>query len=215
MAKAVKTPRAYDTPRRREQAAATRGEIVAAALRLFEREGYAATTIAAVAREAGVATKTVYLGFESKAGLLRAAWNHTLRQEDPDRPMGQHPGYLEALEADKPEDQLRLNARNSRLGKLRIAKLAAVIREAAPLDPAIATLWERINAEYHANQRAIVERLAAKKALRRGLDVDRATDLLWTINHPDTWQLLVVRRGWSPEEYERWSADTACAQLLR
>jgi AcrR family transcriptional regulator len=214
MPKAVKTSRAYDSSRRREQAAATRDDIVAAALRLFELDGYAATTIAAVAREAGVATKTVYLGFETKAGLLRAAWNHTLRAEDPDRPMGQHPGYLEALEAAEPERQLRVNARNSRLGKLRIGALAAVIREAAPLDPEIAALWERINSEYHGNQRAIVERIAAKKALRRGLDVDRATDILWTINHPDTWQLLVGRRGWTPEDYERWAGDTACEQLL-
>jgi len=58
-----------------------------------------------------------------------------------------------------------------------------------------------------------VESLAAKKALR--LDVDKAADVLWTLNHPNLWQLLVLQRGWTPAEYERWFADTACAQLLR
>jgi hypothetical protein len=27
--------------------------------------------------------------------------------------------------------------------------------------------------------------------------------------------LLVGERGWPPEQWERWFADTACAQLLR
>ena len=45
--------------------------------------------------------------------------------------------------------------------------------------------------------------------------MDRATDILWTLNHPDVWQLLVGERGWTPEQYEEWFGDTVCAQLLR
>jgi len=89
-----------------------------------------------------------------------------------------------------------------------------VIRSAAPTDPDIAALWGRIQTEFHANQRAIVERLAERKALRPGLGVDRATDILWTLNHPDVWQLLVGERGWTPDQFEEWFGDTACAQLL-
>jgi hypothetical protein len=62
--------------------------------------------------------------------------------------------------------------------------------------------------------RVIVEALHAKGALRAGLDVKRATDILWTLNHPDLWQLLVADRGWTPDEYEQWFADSACSQLL-
>jgi AcrR family transcriptional regulator len=210
MAEGVK--RAYDSPRRREQAAATRAEILDAAERLFLRDGYAATTMAAIAREARVALKTVYVAFETKPGLLRALWNNRLRAEDEDRPMGRHPMFLEVLDERDPERKLRLNARNSRLGKLRIAALADVIRSAAPADADIATLWERINREYHANQQAVVRSLAELGALH--MDEARATDILWTLNHPNTWQLLVRERGWAPEEYERWSADAACAELL-
>jgi hypothetical protein len=56
--------------------------------------------------------------------------------------------------------------------------------------------------------------LQAKKALRPGLDVTRANDILWTLNHPDVWQLLVGQRGWTPEQYEQWFGDTICSQLL-
>jgi AcrR family transcriptional regulator len=206
--------RPYNSPRRREQAAATRAVILEAAQRLFERDGYAATTIAAVAAEAGVAVKTVYVAFETKSGLLRALWNQLLRGDDGDAPVAAREWYREAVEEPDPERQLRLNARNSRAAKTRIGAVLDVIRTAANTDPDMEKLWGRIQTEFHANQRVIVESLDDKKALRPGLDVDRATDILWTLNHPDVWQLLVRQRGWTPEEYERWFADTACSQLL-
>ena len=214
MAQRVKT-RSYNSSRRREQAAATRRDILGAAQRLFERQGYAATTMAAIAAEAGVALKTVYLAFETKSGVLRALWNQLLRGDEGEAPVAERNWYREVVEEPDPQRQLRLNARNSRAAKTRIAGVLKVIREAAPVDPDTGALWERIQTEFHANQRVIVERLAERKALRRGLDVDRATDILWTLNHPDVWQLLVGERGWTPEQYEQWFGDTACSQLLR
>jgi len=214
MAERVKT-RSYNSSRRREQAAATRRDILGAAQRLFERQGYAATTMAAIAAEAGVALKTVYLAFETKSGVLRALWNQLLRGDEGEAPVAERSWYREVVEEPDPQRQLRLNARNSRAAKTRIAGVLKVIREAAPVDSDTGALWERIQTEFHANQRVIVERLAQRKALRRGLDVDRATDILWTLNHPDVWQLLVGERGWTPEQYEQWFGDTACSQLLR
>jgi hypothetical protein len=90
-----------------------------------------------------------------------------------------------------------------------------VIRAAAGLDPDIAELWQRIHTEYRANQREVVESLNRRRALKRGLSVDRAADILWTINHPSTWHLLVSECGWTAEEYERWSAQAACRELLK
>lgn len=213
MAQRVKT-RSYNSSRRREQAAATRRDILGAAQRLFERQGYAATTMAAIAAEAGVALKTVYLAFETKSGVLRVLWNQLLRGDEGEAPVAERGWYREVVEEPDPQRQLRLNARNSRAAKTRIAGVLKVIREAAPVDSDTGALWERIQTEFHANQRVIVERLAQRKALRRGLDVDRATDILWMLNHPDVWQLLVGQRGWTPEQYEQWFGDTACSQLL-
>jgi AcrR family transcriptional regulator len=207
--------RRYNSPRRREQAAATRRDILDAAQRLFERHGYAATTMAAIAAEAGVALKTVYVGFETKSGVLRALWNRQLRGERDDVPVAGQAWYREVLDEPDPERQLRLNARNSSRIKQRIAAVLEAIRSGAPVDPDVDALWRRIQTEYHANQRAIVESVAAKGALRPGLSVDRAADILYALNHPNVWQILVGERGWTAEEHERWSADGACSQLLR
>lgn len=214
MAEPVKQPRRYDSPRRREQAAATRRDILVAAQRLFERDGYAATTMAAVAAEAGVAPKTVYVAFETKSGLLRALWNMLLRGDQDDVPVAQRRWYLDVLEEPDPVRKLRLNARNARVVKQRIGALLGVIRSAATAESDIAALWDRIQRDFHENQQRVVEGLHAGKGLRRDLDVARATDVLWTLNHPDVWLLLVRERGWTPEQWEQWFADTACQQLL-
>jgi AcrR family transcriptional regulator len=213
MADAVKTRR-YESPRRREQAAATRRQVLEAAQRLFERQGYASTTMAAIASEAGVALKTVYVAFETKSGLLRALWHLRLRGDEDAAPVAERRWYQELLEEPDPERQLRLVARNSRIVKERAGVLLGVIRSAAPTDPDIAELWARIQTDFYDNQRAIVKTLHARKALRRGLGVARAADVLWTLNHPDLWLLLVGERGWTPAEWERWFADTARSQLL-
>src|SRR5215210_5351591 len=142
MAQPVKS-RAYDSSRRRAQAAATRRDILEAAQGLFEQRGYAATTMSAIAAEANVALKTVYLAFETKSGVLRALWNLLLRG-DPDVPIAEQPWYREVVEEPDPELQLRLNARNSRQGKSRIAAILDVIRSAAATDADIDALWNRI-----------------------------------------------------------------------
>ncbi len=215
MADGVKTTRRYDSPRRREQAAATRGAILEAAQPLFERQGYAATTMAAIAAEAGVALKTVYVAFETKSGVLRALWHLLLRGDEADVPIGERDWYREVVAEPDPERKLRLGAHNARLVKERAAAIMDVIREGAPADPDIEALWARIQTDFYDNQRVIVASLHTMKALRRGLDVTGATDILWTLNHPDVWQLLVVQRGWTPERYEQWFADTVIAQLLK
>jgi AcrR family transcriptional regulator len=213
MAERVKTRR-YESPRRREQAAATRRQILEAAQRLFERQGYAATTMAAIAAEAGVALKTVYVAFETKSGLLRALWHLLLRGDEEDAPVADRRWYQDVLEEPDPDRLVRLTASNSRAVKERAGALMGVIRSAASTDADIAQLWARIQADFHDNQRGIVEALHARRALRPGLGVARAADVLWTLNHPDLWLLLVGERGWTPAQWERWFADVVRSQLL-
>ena len=171
--------------------------------------------MAAIAAEAGVALKTVYVAFETKSGVLRALWHLLLRGDEADVPMGERQWYRDVLAEPDPRRQVRLVAQNSRAVKTRAAALMKVIRDAAPTEPDIEALWSRIQSDFHEIQRPIVAALDERDALRPGLDVVRATDLLWTLNHPDLWHLLVGERGWSAEEYEQWFADAVCVQLLR
>ena len=212
MADRVKRP--YDSPLRREQATATRRRILEAAQRLFERDGFTATTMAALASEAGVSLKTVYLAFETKTGVLRALWHVLLRGDDEPDPVGARAWFRAVLDEPDPRQKLRLNVQNAKVVRGRIGPLLDVIRDAAPTEPELASLWERIQLEFYENQRAVVEDLHRRKALRSGLDVARASDILWTLNHPDVYRLVVSRRGWTPDEHEAWLADLLCDQLL-
>ena len=102
MAAAEKSRRPYHSPRREEQAAATRRGILEAARVLFERDGYAATTMEAIAAEAGVALKTAYLPFATKSGLLRALWDLQLKGDDAEAPVAQHDWFQEVLDEPDP-----------------------------------------------------------------------------------------------------------------
>jgi AcrR family transcriptional regulator len=206
--------RAYDSTRRREQAAAGRRGILTAAQALFSAQGYAATTMAQVAEAANVSLKTVYLAFETKAGLVRALWDVALRGE-PDIAVANQPWYRAVLDEPDPRRKLMLTASNSRAVKERIGAVLEVIRGSAPVDPDLAALWDLIQTDFHANQRVIVQQLYDAGRLRKGLSVDEGTDILWTLNHPDVWLLLVGARGWTPGRWEAWFTDAASTQLLR
>jgi AcrR family transcriptional regulator len=214
MVKEHASRRAYNSPRRQQQAAATRRTILEAAERLFLQDGYPATTMEAIAAEAGVSLKTAYLPFSTKSGLLRALWDLRLKSDDADAPVVQHEWFREVLEEPDPVRKLQLNARNSAAAKTRIGGLFRVIRGAAEIDADCGALWRLIQSDFYANQQMIVESIHRGGGLRLGLSVATGTDILWTLNHPDAWMLLAGQRSWSPHAYEAWLAQTSCAQLL-
>jgi hypothetical protein len=114
-----------------------------------------------------------------------------LKGDQDEAAVAERPWYREVVEEPDPERQLRRNAGNAREVKQRIGGVLKALRSAAPVDPDAAVLWELIGSDVYDNQRVIVVSLHAERALRPGLDVDRAA-----------------------EQWERWFADTACAQLL-
>ncbi|HEX2810727.1 MAG TPA: helix-turn-helix domain-containing protein [Kineosporiaceae bacterium] len=206
--------RTYTSTRRTQQAAATRRVILQAAQLLFERDGYVPTTMEAVATEAGVALKTVYKAFGTKAGLLRAVWDLLLKGDLDDAPVAARPWYQQALAETDHRRMLELVVRNSCLVKRRIGAILAVIRSAAVVDPDAAALWDLIQTDFWHNQRAIVGALHAHGGLRADLDPDQAADILWALNHPNTWLLLVHERAWNADQFEAWFLDTVQHQLL-
>jgi hypothetical protein len=128
-------------------------------------------------------------------------------------PLAERPWFRELLEERDPKRRLLLVARNSRVVRERTATLAEIVRHAAPADKQIAELWERFQRElYELGMRRIAETLDRDGVL--AVDVATATDILWTLTHPDVYLLLVRERGWAPDDYERWVADVLCGQLL-
>jgi AcrR family transcriptional regulator len=78
-----KPKRRYDSTGRQVQARRSREAILDAAQMLFLDAGYAATTIAAIAAEAGVSVETIYKAFGGRPGLVRAIYQRGLEGREP------------------------------------------------------------------------------------------------------------------------------------
>lgn len=208
----VKPKRPYDSPRRREQAAATRQAILDAAQRLFERRGYVATSVSAIAAEAGVALKTVYAVFGTKREVLIALRGRLVRGDENPAPVAEQSWFKTMLAEPDPRQRIRLFAHGQAEIKQRAGAVVAIIRDAAPADPEIATLWDQFMREFYDNQRLFIGQLDKDGALK--IDPERATDILWTVNHPTVYRLLVHERGWTNGDYEHWLDATLAEQLL-
>ena len=214
MADVPRAKRPYNSERRKQQALGTRRAILDASQLLFERDGYVATTMDDIAAEAGVALKTVYSAFTTKAGLLRSLWDLLLKGDTDDAPVAARAWYRSVLEERDPQRQLRLLATGACAVKVRVGAFLRVIRSAAVVDADSAALWHLIQTDFYENQSAIIKVLHERGGLRSGLGAVEAADILWTLNHPDIWLLLVGERGWTPAAFEAWFAETLCQQLL-
>ncbi len=213
MAKEVK-PRRYESALRREQAGATRTRIARSAAELFASQGYTQTSIDQIAARAGVARPTVYTAFTGKPALLKQAVDLMLAGDDAPVPVRDRPWVQEVLHQRDQHVMLQLQARNDRMINQRVAPLYEAVRNAAATDDDIAQLYATLKQQRHTGARITVEALAALGPLRRDVDLDTATDILWALKDPTLWTALVTDRGWPAERYETWLARAMQHSLL-
>ncbi|MET9106633.1 TetR/AcrR family transcriptional regulator [Streptomyces zhihengii] len=201
------------SPGRRLKAQQTRNRMLEAAMSLFVEHGYGATTIDSIAREAKVAVQTIYFSFGSKQQILKELIDvHIAGDEDP-VPTLERPHVVEALEAEDPRQQIRLQVRLTREVYERVGPLLEVLRNAATTSGDGAELWEANKRQRQVVQRRFTESLVAKKALREDLSVERAVDISYVLLGPELFHLLVTERGWTPEEWEQWVYEGHCHHL--
>lgn len=210
----VNSPRSYASPMREKAAQHTRIAILTAAEQLFVEQGYVATTVDQIARRAGVARPTVFAAGGNKASLLTAIRDRALAGDDEPVPVARREWYREALDEPDPRRSLRLHARNVVRVSRRYADIEAVLGAAAAADSDLAQLWRSNEDERRQGAEFVIDALLRKSPIRSELTRDDAVDLMWTFTASDHYRRLVGDRGWSPERYERWLADTFCAQLL-
>jgi TetR/AcrR family transcriptional regulator, regulator of autoinduction and epiphytic fitness len=211
-AKIVK--RSYETTGRARQARETRDRIVDAAARLFLRDGYAETSIAAIAEEAGVAVPTVYATLRSKAGVLRAVVYATVRGHDRDQPLAAGDAWREMESEDDPRAKLDRFTRLHRGICDREAAVFAQLEAAAGGDPEATVLLAEHDRRRYETQRRLARGLHRSGHLKAGLSARQAADLIWTLASERTYLALVRDRGWRPAAYERWLADQLAFALL-
>lgn len=204
----MSTSRPYRSPIRQQQADATRQRIATAARNLMIKDGFDGTTIEAIAREAGVAPQTVYAVFGSKKGIMAELMDRAR--------FG--PAYLELVQKAKhtndPVARLRTVASITRQIYDSERAEIGLLHGAGTLAPELAALGrERENERYEA-QAPVVEVLIAAKRLRPEATASLARDVLWTLSGRENYRMLVVERGWSPAQYERWLGELLVRALL-
>lgn len=199
---------------RRERARATRRKIVDAARAEFEANGYHGTTMNAVAQRAGVAVQTVYFVFHTKAELLGATIDTAVLGEEEPKPPTEADWWAAAAAEPNAPAALRLFIAGTGPILARASGMAEVARTAAQTDPDARKTHEFHDRLRLEGYRQIVATVAQKGPLRRGLDVEAATDILLTLLGPATYLALTQERGWSHERVLTWLGDTLPDILL-
>jgi AcrR family transcriptional regulator len=207
----VKRP--YDASGRRERARARRMAVVLAARDLFERDGYRATTIAAVAARAGVSAESVYKGFGTKAALAKAVFDLALAGDDEPVPIADRPAIQAVRSEPDGRRKIDLFVRGLAERQARSAGVQILIRDGRHVDDALAPVWAKLDDEGLAGMTMLGRHLLETGQLRPGIDLDEVRDVLWNFLAIDTYERLVLSRGWSRERYADWLARAITSAL--
>jgi AcrR family transcriptional regulator len=207
-----KVKRRYDSARRRRAAVQRRAAVVAAARRLFLRDGFAATTIAAIAADAGVSQETVYKTFGTKMALVRAVREQALAGEgsvDAER-------RSDRMQAAEKDPRAIIRAWSALLTEVapQVSPVLLLVRDAAAADPGMARLQAELDASRLTRMTRNARTLHSRGHLRPGITLAAAADVLWACSSPELYELLVIRRRWPIGRYGRFVADAMIASLL-
>jgi AcrR family transcriptional regulator len=201
----VSTTRRYDSTARQGEARARRAAIVEAAARLFLDEGYAETTIAQVAREAGVSPQLVYASFDGKAGLLAGVIDLMGAGDDQQVLIRDRPEWVALQEIRDPADRLREFGRMVAEVNARVGPLQVLLDRAGVGETAVGELRERMLAAMREDYQVNVNRWGA--GLRPDLGPERVAEVIRVVTGHQVWHGLVVDGGWTHEQYTDWVCD--------
>lgn len=208
-------PRSYNSPRRTEQAARTRAAILDSARELFVTKGYAVTTVADVARHARVAVDTVYSTMGRKPELLLQVLESALSGTDDPVP-GPLREYASEVRA-ATTARAKITAYVTGLVALhaRLAPVFGAVRDAGSVDAEAAATWQRISQRRAHNMADFAAELRTTGELRDDLEDRLVGDIIWSMNGPEYWALLVGERGWTHTRFAAHLIDAWTRMFLR
>jgi AcrR family transcriptional regulator len=212
MPEPVKRKRAYSSVVRREQAAQTRARILDAAADLFLAEGYARTTIRAIAELACVAPDTVYATFGSKARVLTAVIDRRLVPDDSVANVTERP-EAQAVRAERDQrHQLERFAEFITAISSDLRPVFEILRTASAVEPEMAAVFKEMDEFRLQNMYRYAEWVAARGPLR--VDTRRAGEIMWAFASPDVGRMLCDELGWTQAQHADWLADVLIRTLL-
>ena len=205
--------RGYVSAARTQQARQTRRRVIDAATRLFVAQGYASTTMRAIAAEAGVSIPTVELIFGTKAQLLHVVLDVAIAGDDEPVPVLSRAWAQDAQSTDDVVDFLSAVAEVMQEAQVRSAGVMLAAYEAAASDPDIYVLVTDRELQRERTAGWIVDGVLGRASLRAGVDRAAAVDTVWMLMDPVVFSRFTRRRGWSADRYGAWFADSV-AELL-
>jgi AcrR family transcriptional regulator len=201
-------------PTRRERARASQWRMIQAAYRRFCDQGYAGTTMAQIAEDAGVAVQTVYFAFHTKSALLSRAVDFAVLGEDEPLPPEMQPWYRAMVAEPDLTEAIRHFVDGVGLLTQRVIPIDRAARVAADGDPETRRVLD-VHEEWRAEGfRAALEILRGKGDLAAGMSLGHATDLLLLLVGTDAYAYLVDDRGWSHAEWVETTVKLIAEQLF-
>ena len=208
----VKSGRRYNSSGRLSAAERTRTHVLNLARERFLANGYAATTVAAISTAAGVSVETIYKSYGGKAGLVRALRDVALQGEGP-VPAEQRSDE-QAARASDPREIIAGWGRLTGEVMPRVAPILLLVRAAAGADDEMAAVRRETEDGRLVRMAHNARYLVDGGHVRDGLDLERVRDVLFAYSSPELYELLVLRQGWSTDDYSRFVADGIAAAVL-
>lgn len=199
---------------RKQRAERTRQAILRAAREEFAIGGYQGTTMAAIAKRAGVAVQTVYFVFHTKPMLLTATIDSAVMGEAEPIPPDLTSWWAEGTSTTDGRHAIELFVANVAVIEERAAPLDRVAEAAASTDPEVRDVVARHEVLRVAGFRSYLETFESRGLLRDGLTFDEAVDVLLTMVGSGVFLAFTEGRGWSVDRWVAWTTDTLCHLLL-
>ena len=185
-------------PRRLRRGTDTRRLVEEAAARLFTSDGYTATTMQAIASQAGVHVQTIYLAYGTKSALLAAcAARLVAGDDDPETHPGERRWAREVTAESDPHAKLVRYVRHIADVSPRITPLIDVLRATAPAEPEVGAFLAQMEQGRREGPRQLLGLGVAAGTWRPGLTADKVADIVFAIASPDTLRALIERCGWT------------------
>lgn len=176
--------------------------------------GFHGTTMAAIAKRAGVAVQTVYFVFNTKPLLLTASIDQAVMGDDAPTPPDLTEWWKEGTTTPDGYRALEVFVENVAVIEARAARLDQVARTAAASDPEIRALLDHHEHLRTAGFRAYLQTLADRGLLKERLTLDEATDVLLTLAGSTTFLEFTEGRRWTVQRWITWTTATLVGLLI-
>jgi AcrR family transcriptional regulator len=173
----------------------TRAALMAAARQILEEHGFDALTMSALARQAGVTRRAVYLHFESRADVVDALFSYIAESE------GLHDSVNQVWAAPDSVAALDEWARHFTRYHSKVLPVDRAVHRVHRNDADAAQHRRKVLAAKSANCRRIAEWLKRDGRLAEPWTVGTASDMLMALTTSDVLETLITDRRWSKQRF--------------